>query len=292
MPPGAFKASLDSATFNDSWRLAIEGIATEGTLAWWSHSELPVGPQENITVFITLLWKDASKTFYRVQWEKMRTPNVKCQYCTAPKPRSPELRTADSTIYGKRVAEYATKKLGKEKVGRGECYDLAKAALENVNKELGGTEDPVWVSSGSLHGQCIFEQGYSVKENKKKEKEMEKEGSVPIETIGYASDVRPGDIIQFDRATFIKGKDPVIMGRPDHTSYVTVKMWDNISIVIKCFPETGKWYIIDQSGESTKTQVEGFTLEYVKMTGGRMWVYRPVPMSWLGNLSAAKEQWK
>ena len=147
---------------------------------------------------------DLSRTFIRVTWssdDPRRTVQGRQKHFPPPTPLGPTDLEKCANLYGAEIVRYCQGQMGRQ-VGNGECWTLAHDALEFVQEVV---KPRCMVSSGTIHGQCIFQ----------------RESSSTIS--GDLEDVRPGDIVQYLECKFERRQNGRLVysssaGAPDHTS--------------------------------------------------------------------------
>ena len=158
------------------------------------------------TATFAIRWTtDLSRTFIQVTWssdDPRGTVRGRQKHFPPPTPLGPTDLEKCAGLYGPSVVRFCQGQLGRQ-VGNGECWTLAHDALEFVQ---GVVQPKCMVSSGTIHGQCIFR----------------REGTST--TFGALEGVRPGDIIQYLECKFERRQNGRVVysssaGAPDHTSY-------------------------------------------------------------------------
>lgn len=197
--------------------------------------------------------KDLSKIKYSFSWvnEDLNLATVKIdEYMPSPidarVPQNADLVTY-SQQYGENVAGYSLHNEG-QKVARGECWDLAKFALEE------GCGGKAFVSTYYHHGYPILE--------------VHGTPNDPTNMRPQLDDVRRGDILQFKTAKFENKAtgSTQTAGDPDHTSVVIDKVG-------------GKIYVLEQNVGGVKIVKRG-EYEIANITQGSVVAYRPMPAGW------------
>ena len=153
---------------------------------------------------------DLSRTFIRVTWssdDPRRTVQSRQKHFPPPTPLGPADLEKCARLYGDGIIRFCQGQLGRQ-VGNGECWTLAHDALEFVQ---GVVQPRCMVSSGTIHGQCIFQ----------------REGTTTIS--GNLENIRPGDIVQYFECKFERRQNGRMVysssaGAPDHTSYFPWKI--------------------------------------------------------------------
>ena len=164
------------------------------------------------TATFAIRWTtDLSRTFIRVTWssdDPRGSVQGRQKHFPPPTPLGPTDLEKCSGLYGPAVVRFCQGQLGRQ-VGDGECWTLAHDALEFVQ---GVVQPKCMVSSGTIHGQCIFR----------------REGTTTV--FGTLEGVRPGDIVQYLECKFERRQNGRVVytssaGAPDHTSYACLCEW-------------------------------------------------------------------
>ena len=164
------------------------------------------------TATFAIRWTtDLSRTFIRVTWssdDPRGTVQGRQKHFPPPTPLGPTDLEKCAKLYGPGIVRFCQGQLGRQ-VGNGECWTLAHDALEFVQ---GVVQPKCMVSSGTIHGQCIFR----------------REGTNTL--FGTLEGVRPGDIIQYLECKFERRQNGRLVysssaGAPDHTSYACLCYW-------------------------------------------------------------------
>ena len=208
---------------------------------------------------ISLRLKDLSSIRYVIKWSSNNVAGATVKIDKfIPSPISSNIPSKEELVgylqqYGEHVASWCEHRYGQQ-VGRGECWDLAKEALEK------GCGKHAFVSEYYHHGYPILlVRGVN--------------GIMQlIDDKQPLDEVRRGDILQFKSCTFYNaasGRTQTV-GAPDHTSVVL----GNVG---------GKILVAEQNVNNVRTVQNG---EYIlrDLTLGDVCAYRPVPASWAGSL--------
>ncbi|KAI5955335.1 hypothetical protein KGF54_001896 [Candida jiufengensis] len=204
---------------------------------------------------ITLRLKDLSIISYKFEWESNNVSGVKVtidKFVPSPLlqiPTKSELVT-NSEKFGYYIAGWSEHHKGQQ-VGNGECWDLAKYALQK------GCGNHAFVSTYYTHGYPILQIGKNY---------QFLNGSQQLD------DVRIGDILQFKSCRFfnpVNGSSQTV-GMPDHTSIVVGTDGDKIKV-------------LEQNVNGVRKVVDG---EYIlkNLVEGELYVYRVMPAEWAGQL--------
>lgn len=196
---------------------------------------------------------DLARIEYAFQWRNQDAANALVQMVNyTPSPISQKVPTKAELIgyssqFGDHIVSWCEHHLGQQ-VGSGECWDLARYALEK------GCGNYAFVSQYYHHGFPILEVAGSTSGLSVTKEPMD--------------EVRPGDILQFKSAKFEnKARGSIqTVGSPDHTSVVVGKDMERI-------------FVLEQNVCNVKTVQRG---EYVlrDITQGCVSVYRPMPKTW------------
>lgn len=211
------------------------------------------GRKKTSTRELTVRLKDLSRVKYSFTWinEDISTAEVKvADFMPSPittrVPPHADLVTY-SQQFGVNVAGYSLHNEGQQ-VGRGECWDLAKYALEQ------GCANQAFVSTYYHHGFPILE--------------VQGGANGAMVTRPQCDDIRKGDILQFTTAKFENKATGAYQtaGDPDHTSVVIDKVGEKIQV-------------LEQNVGGVKTVKRG-EYEIGNLTQGKVVVYRPMPAGW------------
>lgn len=172
-----------------------------------------------------------------------------------PSPLTTPITNSDLVTYNHQFGEYIAswcEHHKQQQVGRGECWDLAKEALEK------GCGKHAFVSTYTVHGYPILEiQGTES----------------GITGKPQLDEIRRGDILQFETCTFYNQalKRTSTAGDPDHTSVVLRKDGD-------------KLIVAEQNVNGARYVVEGEVVirDLIK---GKLVCYRAMPLVWGGDLN-------
>lgn len=203
---------------------------------------------------LTVRLKDLARAKYKFKWENDNVQSATVEIAefmpspiTHRVPLNAEL-VAYSQQYGEHVAAWALHHEG-QRVDRGECWDLAKFALEK------GCGKHAFISTYTHHGFPI----------------LEVHGSPNGATVvrPQADEIRRGDILQFTTAKFENKATGswLTAGDPDHTSVVIDKVG-------------AKVMVLEQNVGGVKIVKRG-EYEIGNITQGSVVVYRPMPASWI-----------
>lgn len=202
---------------------------------------------------IEVRFKDLSKAVYNIKWMDNRFSDAVLEVVHfLPSPIENKCPTKKelweySERFGKYITSWCLHREG-QKVGTGECWDLAKEALAK------GCGKHAFVSQYYHHGYPFLELAGG-----------ESGASV---SKGPEDEIRPGDILQFKLAKLYSKSTGVTqtVGSPDHTAVVYEKDNDVIRV-------------LEQNVQGVKLVRKG---EYVlsNMVSGSVAVYRPVPAEW------------
>lgn len=202
---------------------------------------------------MVVILKDLAKVTYKISWKNNDVSSATSEITKfVPSPitnkplTTPEL-VAFSNQFGGHVAAWCLHNEGKQ-VGSGECWDLAKYALEK------GCGKHAFVSTYYHHGYPILN--------------IHGGPTGMVVENGPHDQIRKGDILQFTSAKFedrAKGSTQTT-GDPNHTSVVIDKIDDRILVA-------------EQNVQGVRTVRRG---EYVlgNIVSGSVVVYRPVSAQW------------
>ncbi|KAI5962719.1 hypothetical protein KGF57_001453 [Candida theae] len=223
-----------------------------------NYSYTTSGGSQIWTRIITVRLKDLSIVSYKFVWNASDAASVTVsidRFVPSPLltiPSKQEL-VANHERFGEYVASWCEHHKGQQ-VGSGECWDLAKFALEK------GCGKHAFVSQYYTHGYPILQI---------------KNSGAGIEFINSQQQldvIRRGDILQFKACTFFNPITGVTqtVGAPDHTSVVVEN-------------DGSKLKVVEQNVNNIRRVVEG---EYIlkNLTAGEVYVYRPMPSDWAGSL--------
>lgn len=231
---------------------SLEGL-NYSTSFMYSTQGGPGGMKKTSTRELNVRLKDLSKIKYKFTWvnEDISLANVAIDhYMPSPidtrVPQHADL-VAYSQQYGENVAGYSLHHEGQQ-AGRGECWDLAKFALEQ------GCGNQAFVSTYYHHGLPILE--------------VHGTPNGPMMMRPQLDEVRRGDILQFNSAKFENKAtgSTQTAGDPDHTSVVIDKVGEKI-------------YVAEQNLGSVKIVKRG-EYEIGNITQGSVAAYRPMPAGW------------
>jgi hypothetical protein len=217
------------------------------------------GSDKSHTRNINLRLRDLAIISYAITWLNDNINNAKMEVTKfIPSPISNKIPTVDELVanqnrFGEYVASWSENKMG-QKVGTGECWDLARDAL------LKGCGKHAFVSTYYHHGYPIIllqgsENGVSYVD-----------GKSPLDEL------RRGDILQYTSCIFkdkIRGSVSTV-GNPDHTSVV--------------LENTGDKLIIAEQNINNLKIVKKTEICLQNLTQGIVVGYRPMPAGWGGNL--------
>lgn len=210
------------------------------------------------TTTLTVRLKDLSIVTYKFEYSNNDISNVNVvieKYVPSPIDTTPSKQEliANHQRFGEYIASWCEHHRGKT-VGRGECWDLAKEALQK------GCGKHAFVSSYTIHGYPILQIGNVGN------------GVYFINNSQQLDEVRRGDILQFNACTFYDASTGVTQsaGAPDHTSVVIGKLGDKLMVLEQNVG--GKRYVVD--GE----------INLKNLTKGEVYVYRAMPHEWAGEL--------
>lgn len=213
----------------------------------------PGGMKKTSTRELNVRLKDLAKIKYSFTWinEDISSATVKiADFTPSPITHKVPLHAdlvSNSQQFGGHVAAWALHHEGQQ-VGRGECWDLAKFALEK------GCGNHAFVSTYYHHGFPILE--------------VQGTPSGPSVARPQMDDIRKGDILQFTTAKFENKATGsyATAGDPDHTSVVIDKVGEKI-------------HVAEQNVGGVKIVKRG-EYELGNITQGSVVVYRPMPASW------------
>ncbi|CAY68872.1 Hypothetical protein PAS_chr2-1_0260 [Komagataella phaffii GS115] len=197
------------------------------------------------TRYISFRMKDLGTVQAEIKWSDSTAPIVTQKY-TAPPTATQEQLFEGRNLFNEHVATWAESHEGKC-VGDGECWTLAKLALEK------GCGKHAFVSEYYHHGALLFTKDASgvIKSN-------------PTDSIAR------GDILQFYECTTKNNYSTTKLGAPHHTA-----------IVVSCNSD-GSLEIIHQNVNGVKKVMkQNLVLNVVE---GTMKVYRPVTKTWIEEL--------
>lgn len=210
------------------------------------------------TFNITARLKDLSIITYKFEYSSGNINDVNVvigNFVPSPLEKIPtkEELVANHERFGEYVAGWCEHHKGKT-VGRGECWDLAKEALQK------GCGNHAFVSTYVIHGYPILQVANSGS------------GIHFINSNQQLDDIRRGDILQFKTCTFFDPATGVTgtCGQPDHTAIVVRKEGDKLILLEQNLG--GRRYVVD--GECI----------IKNLTQGEMYVFRPMPKEWAGEL--------
>lgn len=150
----------------------------------------------------SVFFQDLSMLIYQISWDSNRSSDyqVQVEYKDIPQTLDNESLKEASEIYGESIARFAEmSEIGGRPIGDGECWTLAKEAIDNVNKELeskGRSDLKALSTIGRTHGHLIFA-GQGAR-NKEDQKGRWRGGDRKREEWGG---VRRGDIVEWYRST-------------------------------------------------------------------------------------------
>lgn len=208
---------------------------------------------------INLRLRDLAILSYVITWLNDNINNAKVEVAKfLPSPILNKIPTIDELIanqkrFGEYVASWSENKIG-QKVGSGECWDLAHDAL------LKGCGKHAFISTYYHHGfPIVLLQG---SEN----------GVSYVNGKPALDELRRGDILQYTSCIFKdKGSGSVsIVGDPDHTSVILENMGN-------------KLIIAEQNINNIKI-VKKREICLQDLTQGTVVGYRPMPTEWAGSL--------
>ncbi|KAI0462769.1 hypothetical protein LJB42_003570 [Komagataella kurtzmanii] len=197
------------------------------------------------TRYISFRMKDLGTVQAEIKWSDSTAPIVTQKY-TAPPIATQEQLFEGRNLFNEHVSTWAESHEGKC-VGDGECWTLAKLALEK------GCGKHAFVSEYYHHGALLFTKDASgvIKSN-------------PTDSIAR------GDILQFYECTTKNNYSTTKLGAPHHTA-----------IVVSCNSD-GSLEIIHQNVNGVKKVMkQNLVLNVVE---GTMKVYRPVTKTWIEEL--------
>ena len=210
------------------------------------------------TTNLTVRLKDLSIITYKFEYSNKDISNVNVvieKYIPSPIDSIPSKQEliANHQRFGEYIASWCEHHRGKT-VGRGECWDLAKEALQK------GCGNHAFVSNYVIHGYPILQIANTGS------------GIYFINNSLQLDEVRRGDILQFNACTFYDASTGVTQsaGAPDHTSVVVGKTGDKLMVLEQNMG--GKRYVVD--GE----------INLKNLTKGEVYVYRAMPHEWAGEL--------
>ena len=207
---------------------------------------------------ITLRLKDMSIVSYKFVWNASDVASVAVtidRFVPSPLLTVPSKQefVANHEKFGEYVASWSEHHKGQQ-VGSGECWDLAKFALEK------GCGKHAFVSEYYTHGYPILQ----IKNTGA--------GVEFMNGLQQLDEIRRGDILQFKSCTFFHPSTGVTqtVGAPYHTSVVV----ENDGLKLK---------VVEQNVNNIRRVMDG---EYVlkDLTAGEVYVYRPMPTEWAGSL--------
>ncbi|CAK9441066.1 uncharacterized protein LODBEIA_P49350 [Lodderomyces beijingensis] len=204
----------------------------------------------NNTRILTLRLQDLSILSYKFEWHTNRPQDARVsieKYVESPLqvPVTKEYLVAQNQKFGEYVASWCEHNQGKQ-VGSGECWDLAKFALEK------GCGKHAFVSQYYIHGYPIYKLGNG-------------NASAPLD------DVRRGDILQFRECKFVSPNGVTqTVGMPDHTS-----------VVVDSY--NGTLTVLEQNVNGVRKVVQG-SYVLASLKSGQVTVFRAMPAEWAGDL--------
>lgn len=210
------------------------------------------------TFNITVRLKDLSIISYKFEYNNTNVKDVDVvidNFVPSPLEKIPTKQelVANHERFGEYVAGWCEHHRGKT-VGRGECWDLAKEALQK------GCGNYAFVSTYVIHGYPILQVANSGS------------GIHFINGDQQLDEIRRGDILQFKTCTFFDPATGVTStcGQPDHTAVIVRKDGD-------------KLILLEQNLGGRRYVVDGACI-IKNLTQGEMYVYRPMPKEWAGEL--------
>ncbi|QPG75949.1 hypothetical protein FOA43_003335 [Brettanomyces nanus] len=237
---------------NDSSKLpkCFQGcnwVASHGTLGKIQYSIYAFRLSDLATVRLKFSWDGSYLS---------PLDTLKQEVSFLPPPTASKQQLLDgSKIFGEHIANWCEVREG-EKVGNGECWTLARDALQ---KACG---NHAFVSSGLNHGALLVTYKMSPTT-----------GKLVVIQEPITDDIKRGDILQF-KSSFFKCPDKSItFGAPDHTALVL-----NVG--------GSKLQIIQQNNNGKKVVAED-QINLDNMAGGELKVFRPVSANWIVDLSDA-----
>lgn len=231
---------------------ALEGL-NYSTSYLYATKTTPLGTFSDHSRDLLVTLKDLAKVAYRITWKNNDVSTATSEitkFVPSPiinKPLTTAELIAFSAQFGNYVAAWCSHNEGKQ-VGTGECWDLAKYALEK------GCGKHAFVSTYYHHGYPILK--------------IHGEPTGMVTDNGPHDQVRKGDILQFTTAKFedrARGSTQTA-GDPDHTSVVVDKIGERI-------------LVLEQNVQGVRVVRKG---EYVlgNIVSGSVVVYRPVSAQW------------
>lgn len=201
---------------------------------------------------LSVRFRDLSKADYEISWVNDDYSGAEARvakYVSSllEKAVSKDDLARYSEQLGAYVVAWCTHNEG-QKVGTGECWDLAREALAK------GCGKHAFVLQYLHHGYAILEiQGLP--------------GGVQI-LRGPADEIRPGDVLQFKRSRFEDRARGVTKtaGDPDHTLVVVGKRGEVIDV-------------LEQNVGGQRVVMKGLYV-LATMVSGTVLVYRPMPKEW------------
>ncbi|ODV77735.1 uncharacterized protein CANTADRAFT_22859 [Suhomyces tanzawaensis NRRL Y-17324] len=201
--------------------------------------------------------KDLAIIVYNFTWTNDNYANVQVEILRyVPSPIVANIPSKSELVgyhqkFGEYVASWCEHKQG-QKVGTGECWDLARDAL------LKGCGKHAFVSTGTHHGFPILSVSGSA--------------NGVVFNQDQLDDIRRGDVLQFERCSFYNAATGASLtaGDPDHTSVVIQNDGTKITV-------------LEQNVGGVKIVVKGQVI-LKDLKAGKLTVYRPVPIEWAGEL--------
>ncbi|CUM45553.1 uncharacterized protein AC631_05300 [Debaryomyces fabryi] len=232
----------------------ISGLNYNTSYLYTTH-----GSDKSYTRNINLRLRDLAVLSYAITWLNDNINNAKVEVTRfIPSPILNKIPTVDELIanqkkFGDYVASWSENKVD-QKVGSGECWDLAHDAL------LKGCGNHAFISTYYHHGfPIVLLQG--------------SENGVSYVNGKIALDeLRRGDILQYTSCIFKDKSSGSVstVGNPDHTSVILENMGD-------------KLIIAEQNINNIKI-VKKREICLGNLTQGTVVGYRPMPTEWAGNL--------
>jgi hypothetical protein len=144
---------------------------------------------------------------------------------------------------------FAERHLGRQ-VGDGQCTALVIPALEGAGART--SLGPSWPPAGPVWGRLVLE-------------ELGAPGGGRTVAGGFDA-VRPGDVIQFGGAFFVRDTPTFSSWQsyPLHTAVVEASLGD------------GRFAVLQQNVNGNLTVQRG-VIDYAQLVTGTVWVYQPVP---------------
>lgn len=253
------QAPVLNLQIESGWWLEDQLIKLPNDLAGCNYAlSFGYSSDESFKVFAFRL-KDLSTLKLRFTWSRaasdpLKSYNLEQNFIPAPQPTTVKQIITSHEKYGEYVASWCENKQG-QKVGSGECWDLAHDALQK------GCGKHAFVSDGYNHGYMMIE--------------IIGSSQGPQFTPAPISDeIRRGDILQFKSCVFKYPNSMVSYGAPDHTAVV---LENRDGQVLEIIHQNVNGVKLVQKGE---VDLSGFN-------DGEIKVFRPMDADWIGKLDAS-----